>query len=100
MPEGFDWLQVIVGAGLAGRGGEACRGTACRPHDGRVGQALPLPLFRADHENRAKRLGVRRLDAAFAQPGPKAVLRGIAPDPKSQGGVKPPHSKVPSAHRF
>jgi len=37
---------------------------------------------------------VRRLDAAFA-------LRGMQiPSWQTQGGVKPPHSKVPSTHSF
>ena len=48
----------------------------------------------------AQRLGVRRLDAAVAPRGGSAVLNRAVAAPKSQGGVKPPHSKVPSAQAF
>src|SRR5208337_3098362 len=45
---------------------------------------------------RRRRLGVRRLDAAF-------LARSNNPDPvisRFQGGVKPPHSKAPAARFF
>jgi len=42
----------------------------------------------------AKHLEVRRLDAAFALRVVHRVSR------RTQGGVKPPHSKVPSAQSF
>jgi len=48
----------------------------------------------------AKRLGVRRLDAAFAPCGANVVLARAVAARKFQGGVKPPHSKVPSAQAF
>ena len=68
-------------------------------------RSLPAPVIPAKagiHGARkcAKRPGVRRLDAAFAHGGSKVARRRAVAAPESQGGVKPPQSKAPSAHRY
>jgi hypothetical protein len=57
-------------------------------------------LTKRTQKNLALRLGVRRLDAAFAPCGGNAVLNRAGAVPKFQGGVEPPHSKVISAQAF
>ena len=61
-----------------------------------VAHARPLTGTRKPRKC-ANRLGVRRLDATFAPRERNTVLSCAAAAPKFQGGVKPPHSKVPSA---
>jgi len=61
-----------------------------------VAHARPLAGSRKGRKC-AQRLGVRRLDAAFAPRERNTILSCAVAAPKFHGGVKPPHSKVPSA---